>query len=76
MKQMIGTLKNTTKVKVTGPISVLFACFNAAGAPLQTVSAYAHEDALAPGGSGTFAADLFDDATCPRFLAGASGYFE
>ena len=73
-RQIIGILKNTNASKVEGPISVVFACFNLDGAPLQTVSTFANEDGLEPGALGTFAAQLFDDATCPRFLGGASGF--
>ena len=71
--QVVGTLKNVNKGRVTGPISVLVACFSANGAPLQILSTFAQEDELAAAATGSFAADLFSGG-CPRYLAGAHGF--
>jgi hypothetical protein len=73
-QQFVGTVKNETAEEVTGPISVLVACFDEGGQPIDTVNGFTNEDSLAPDTVGSFTLTLSDIDVCPRFLAGSSGF--
>jgi hypothetical protein len=55
-----------------GPIDVMVACFDKAGAITSTQSGFAEADSLAPSGTSSFSVDLYDDP-CPNWAVGSSG---
>jgi hypothetical protein len=75
-----GGVQNTTGEVVTGPISVEFYCFDAAGHPVYqqrafTAGSTAGSGDLAPNATDSFQTNFYDQQ-CPSFLVGASGYYK
>lgn len=73
-EQVVGVVRNDNDEPIEGPISVLVMCFDEAGSPLSTASGFTDIETIDPGQQGSFSVDLFDEAGCPRYLIGASGF--
>lgn len=59
---------------MTGPIEVVAICFDIDGSMLgNDVDSYVEQDDLPPGGTGSFALDLYS-GSCPVGLVTVSGY--
>jgi hypothetical protein len=72
--QIVGRARNDNEGPIEGPISVLAMCFDEAGAPLSAPGGFLDVDTLDPGQEGSFSVEVFDEAGCPRYLVGASGF--
>jgi hypothetical protein len=72
--QIVGTARNDNETRIEGPISVLAMCFDEASAPLSATGDFLDVETLDARQAGSFSVEIFDEAGCPRYLVGASGY--
>lgn len=73
-EQIVGIVANESGADVSGPVSVMAACFDEAGTTiLDVVTDYTDADTIAADGTASFAIDLFE-TPCPVYAVGASGY--
>jgi hypothetical protein len=70
---IVGTAKNISGTRVTGPISVEAVCFSNEGELTDEYRGFATKDALADGERSSFQLDVYGEK-CERFLLGASGF--
>lgn len=73
-QQIVGIVSNENSEKVSGPISVDAICFDAGGtAIIGTHRTFTDGDEIAPGGTASFAIDLFK-GECPNYAVGGAGF--
>jgi hypothetical protein len=71
--QIIGAVTNDLDRDVSGSIEVVAICFDTGGRMIDAVDSYVEQDDLPPGGTGSFAIDLYR-GPCPVGLVAASGH--
>jgi hypothetical protein len=72
-RQVVGIVSNGTPKEADGPISVDIACFTDSDRIADTHGGFTDGDEIPPGGTLSFAVDLYDHA-CPILVVGASGH--
>lgn len=70
---MVGSVTNPNKTPMSGPISAIVYCFNAAGAFVSESSGFTSGNGpLAPGATASY--DTTVEGTCTTYLVGSSGF--
>jgi hypothetical protein len=71
---MTGTVKNTTKEKITSPARVFGMCFSSSGQPTGTLDTSTDGNAIPPGAQTTFSYQVSGQGiTCASWLVAAAG---
>jgi hypothetical protein len=73
-QRLVGMVRNGTEEPLVGKVSVLGACFDAAGAITDFALGFADALDLGPGESTTFEVRLTGTEPCEAFLVSASGF--
>ncbi|MGI8404926.1 MAG: VWA domain-containing protein [Thermomicrobiales bacterium] len=72
--RVVGTLRNTYDVDLTGPITVNAACFDETGNLLSHQQSSSTQEKVAPGETVSFQVENFQTGTCPQFLVAGSAW--